>query len=429
MVDLNISEWLNLALRWLHLIAGITWIGSSFYFVWLDSHLRPSPRSKEGVGGELWAVHGGGFYHNQKYVVAPAELPDDLHWFKWEAYTTWISGFFLLCMIYYLGADLFLIDRDKADLEEWQASAIGIAFLAAGWLVYHVLCNTALGRNNQAFGIVWFALLTLATFALTQIFSGRGAFIHMGALIGTVMAANVFFVIIPNQKKTVAAMIAGEKPDPILGERAKQRSVHNSYMTMPVLFSMISIHYPMTFGHPYNWLVLAGLGVVGWTIRYFYIQRHMGNTNYWTAAAAVVGFLVVLVFASMTGNRSRAALSDDQNVPFATVRSIFDKHCVGCHAVEPTVADFAEVPPEISFENDIDIQTFAPLIYEQVVEFDVMPLFIDDDAPVMTLEERAPRRRMDRPRREAGVAGYSGAAPNIAKISSPVMVLVSSAKA
>ncbi len=388
-MDFNFSEWLNLALRWLYLIAGITWIGSSFYFVWLDSHLRPPGKPKDGVGGELWAVHGGGFYHNQKYLIAPAEMPDDLHWFKWEAYTTWISGFFLLCVIYYFGADLFLIDRDKADLAEWQASLIGIAFLTVGWLAYHGLCNTPLGRNNKAFAIVWFGLLTIAAFALSQIFSGRGAFIHMGALIGTVMAANVFFVIIPNQKKTVAAMIAGQKPDSLLGERAKQRSVHNSYMTMPVLFSMISIHYPMTFGHPYNWAVLAGLGVVGWTIRHFYIQRHTGNTNYWTAALACIGFLAVLAFASISSNRSRAALQEGQVASFENVRKIVDKHCIACHAVEPTNEDFAEVPPEISFEKDQDIQTFAPLIYEQVVEYDIMPLFISDDVELMTRQERA----------------------------------------
>src|SRR5205085_7481201 len=249
------SEWLNLALRWLHLITGIAWIGSSFYFVWLDNHLQ-KPASGD-ASGEVWSVHGGGFYHKQKYQVAPAAMPEDLHWFKYEAYFTWISGFSLLVLIYYFGAQSYLIDPTRAQLSTGAGIAIGLSALVLGWLVYDLLCRSPLGQNNVLLGIFWFVCLLFAAHLLNSLFNPRAAYIHVGAMIGTAMVANVFLVIIPNQKKVVADLIAGRTPDPKLGAQAKQRSLHNNYMTLPVLFIMISNHYPMTYGAERPWLVMA----------------------------------------------------------------------------------------------------------------------------------------------------------------------------
>ncbi|HET6518397.1 MAG TPA: urate hydroxylase PuuD, partial [Geminicoccaceae bacterium] len=246
-------DWVNLTVRWLHLIAGIAWIGSSFYFMALDASLRRRAGLPAGVAGEAWQVHGGGFYNMRKYMVAPAELPDELHWFKYEAYFTWISGFVLLWIVYYVGAGIYLIDRSVMDLSPAAATAIGVGSLAVGWVIYDQLCKSRLGGNEALLAAVGFVLLVAATWGYTRVFSGRGAYIHAGALIGTIMVANVFLVIIPNQKKVVASLLAREQPDPALGKQAKQRSAHNNYLTLPVLFAMISNHYPMTFGHRWNW--------------------------------------------------------------------------------------------------------------------------------------------------------------------------------
>jgi uncharacterized membrane protein len=273
----DLLPWLELALRWLHVITGIAWIGASFYFVWLDGNIRKSDGGNPLVAGELWAVHGGGFYHNQKYLVAPETLPPHLHWFKYEAYFTWISGFLLLAVIYYLGADIFLIDKAKLALNGPEAIAISLAFLAGGWIVYDGLCRSPLGQNGSVFGVIWFAVLVAAAYALTHIFSDRAAFLHVGAIVGTAMVANVFFVIIPNQKKVVASMLAREPVDPRLGLQAKQRSLHNNYMTLPVLLIMISNHYPMLYGSRINWLVLAGLSISGIMIRHVFNLRHKGE--------------------------------------------------------------------------------------------------------------------------------------------------------
>ena len=280
-----------MALRWLHVITGIAWIGASFYFIWLDNSLTPPSDKKDGASGELWAVHGGGFYHNKKYNVAPEHMPENLHWFKWEAYFTWISGFLLLSLVYYYGASLYLIDKARMDLTPIQAVFTGLCFIFGGWIFYDELCKSPIGKNNRLFGIVWFAALTAAAYALCHIFSGRGAYIHVGAILGTVMVANVFMVIIPNQKKVVAALLADKKPDPKLGIQAKQRSVHNNYMALPVLLIMISNHYPMLYSGSYNWLVLAGLGAAAWPIRQFFNLKHKGIVNYWYPVAGVAGIV------------------------------------------------------------------------------------------------------------------------------------------
>lgn len=383
-MSVDLVAWLGLALRWLHLITGIAWIGSSFYFIWLDNSLKAPEDKKDeeaGVGGELWAVHGGGFYHKKKYRVAPDHMPEDLHWFKWEAYFTWVSGFLLLCLVYYHGAKLYLIDSNKLDMNVWQATLTGLGFIVGGWIIYDALCKSKIGENNRVFGFVWFAALTAAAYALGEIFTGRGAYIHVGAIIGTVMAANVLMVIIPNQRKVVADLLAGKKPDPKLGIKAKQRSVHNNYMTLPVLLTMISNHYPMLYGHQHGWLVLAGLAAAAWPIRQFFNLKHKGKVDYRYPAAGVAGFVFVMLFASGVFNAtvSGAAVSDDQ------VQAIMKTHCTMCHSARPAHEGFDVPAADLSFEDMAEVRKQATRIYAQVVATDTMPL---GNETGMTVEER-----------------------------------------
>jgi len=387
MTGIDWMSWLELALRWFHVIAGIAWIGSSFYFIWLDNSLRRADSAPEGVAGELWAVHGGGFYHKQKYMVAPENLPAELHWFKYEAYFTWISGFLLLGVLYYLGAELYLIDPAKADLSAAGASAIGIGVLVGGWLVYDGLCRSPLRRSDLGLGIVWFALLTAAAWGLLAIFSGRGAAIHLGALIGTAMAANVFFVIIPNQKKVVAAMRAGREVDPALGRAAKQRSLHNNYMTLPVLFLMVSNHYPATFSGPFAWATLAGISLSGILIRHFFNLRHTGRTQIGYVAAGIAVFLLTIVVSAELRERGRSTSGAGQgDVSFAEVRGIIERHCVSCHAADPTHPAFGEAPMGVRLDSDGAIRRHAARIHAQAVESRAMPL---GNASGMREDERA----------------------------------------
>lgn len=384
-MEFDITPWINMAIRWLHFITGIAWIGSSFYFVWLDNHLEKPKEKKKGMSGELWSVHGGGFYHKQKYAVAPEVMPDTLHWFKWEAYFTWMSGFALLAIIYYLGADLFLIDRAKMALSQWQAIAISLAFLVGGWVFYDTLCRSPIGANNRLAGVIWFGALVGAAYALSLVFSDRAAFIHIGAIVGTAMAANVFMVIIPNQKKVVAALTAGEEPDPKLGQIGKQRSLHNNYMTLPVLLLMISNHYPMTFSNPYNWVVIAGLGLVGVTVRHFFNLRHKGKTSVGLVVAAIALFIAVMVFAAQAEKQTRVDVGD-QAVSFRQVQVIVGKHCVMCHTAAPTHEFFDEAPGGVLLDRAEHIVQYAPAMMEQVVLSDIMPL---GNETGMTDEERA----------------------------------------
>ena len=372
-MEIDFSAWINLALRWLHLIAGISWIGASFYFVWLDNHLRPAKDPKPGMGGEVWSVHGGGFYHKQKYLVAPEQMPDELHWFKWEAYTTWLSGFALLVLIYYFAADTFLIDRSKIILSQGQAILLGLGMIAGGWIVYDSLCRSSIGQNVPLFGAVWFAVLTLAAFFMVNVFSDRGAFIHLGAIIGTVMVANVFFVIIPNQRKVVDTLAAGGSPDPSLGMQAKQRSVHNNYMTLPVLFTMISLHYPMIVGNPHNWFLLAAISAVGVSIRHFFNLRHTGSIRYEYMAGGVAGFVAVMIYATSVQNLGAPVVAEDQ-ATFTNAQGIIVRHCTSCHAASPLHPDFDVAPGGIALENAAAIKQYANQIYEQAVVSDLMPL-------------------------------------------------------
>jgi uncharacterized membrane protein len=377
------AAWANLAIRWLHLVAGIAWIGSSFYFMWLDSHLKPPAQPKDGVSGELWAVHSGGFYQKQKFLVAPPEMPEELHWFKWEAYTTWISGALLLGLIFYVGADLNLIDASKLALQPWQAIAIGIGFLVGGWVVYDLLCRSPLGANLRVFSVVWFLTLTAIAYALTHIFADLGAFMHVGAIVGTVMAANVFFIIIPNQKKMVAQMLAGEAPDPRLGKQSKQRSVHNNYMTLPVLLIMISNHYPMLFASHLNWLWLAALGIVGWTIRHFFNLRNAGRFHPEVLIWGALGFVTVVALSE--GTKPKVKLAAE--VPtYAAVRQIVDTHCIACHAAVPTHRGYPTAPNGVQLDTAEGLSKNAPKVFQRAVATESMPL---GNETKMTADERA----------------------------------------
>ncbi|HWF40231.1 MAG TPA: urate hydroxylase PuuD [Candidatus Acidoferrales bacterium] len=385
---IDFTSWIGLALRWFHVMVGIMWIGASFYFVWLDLALRPPAREEDkaaGVGGELWAVHGGGFYNNKKYLVAPPGMPEELHWFKWEAYLTFLSGFLLLCTIYYLNAKLYLIDDSVRHLEPWQAIVIGLGFIAGGWIVYDVLCRSPLGRDDRLLALIWAAVLVASAYALCHIFSGRGAFIHVGAMIGTVMAANVFAIIIPNQKKTVAIMLKGEKPPAHYGQTAKQRSMHNNYMTLPVLLIMISNHYPMLYTVPYNWLILSALCLASVPIREFFNQKDRGNVNYSYAAVGVVGFLVVMIAASRAVAPAPVDFAGAKVSP-REVRRIVRTHCSPCHSDTPLHAGIPSAPKGIMFDTMDEIKQHAAEIEQQAVKSNYMPL---GNETKMTPEERA----------------------------------------
>ncbi len=367
-----IIDWLNLFGRWVHFITGIAWIGSSFYFVWLDNHLQPplaAADDEKGVGGEVWSVHGGGFYHAQKYRVAPQVLPQTLHWFKWEAYSTWISGMFLLALVYWYGAEVYLIDPSVAELSAGAAVGIAALILAGGWLVYDLLCKSPLGKNETVLGAALFVLTSLLAWGLCQLFSGRGAYIHFGAVLGTIMVANVFFVIIPGQRQMVDAAARGEAPDPAPGIRAKQRSVHNTYFTLPVLFVMTSNHYAMTYNHDYNWLILIAISLAGALIRIYFVARHKGPAPVAPIVAAVV---ILLLVAAAIVPRSRAATA--VNVSFDQVRAVVVSRCTGCHAETPTFMSFPAPPAGVILETDAQIVAEATRIHQQTVVTKAMPI-------------------------------------------------------
>lgn len=380
-------EWLNLLVRWLHLITGIAWIGASFYFVWLDNSIKPpkpgSDLEKQGVAGELWAIHGGGFYNPQKYLVAPKQLPVELHWFKWEAYSTWLSGFALLFIVYYFNASAMMIDKSVADLSTWQAIGIGLGTMVVGWTVYDLLCRSPLGQHDSLFGIVIFALIVLAAYALSKLLSGRAAYIHVGAMIGTIMVANVLMVIIPGQRKLVEAMKAGRSPDPVYGMRGKQRSVHNNYFTLPVLFIMISNHYAMTYNHAYNWLVLAAIMAAGVLIRHFFNLRHKGRIA-WGYPAAGVALLLAVAVAIAPKPAARPQASEAA-VDFKRVQAIVAQRCASCHSDQPTQPGFAAAPAGVMLHTPELIRQHAERVYRQTVQLKSMPI---GNLTNMTDEER-----------------------------------------
>jgi len=363
-------DWVQLVIRWVHLITGIAWIGASFYFVFLDNSLLP-PKSKDaadaGVGGELWAIHGGGFYHAQKYRVAPAMLPEPLHWFKWEAYWTWMSGFALFVVMYYAHAGLYMIDRNVADIAPWQAVAISVALLVAGWVFYDQLCKRLGLARERVLGVAMIAFLAATAWGLSHVFSGRAMYLQIGAMMGTIMAWNVFFVIMPSQRKLVEAKEQGVAPDPVYGQRGKQRSVHNNYFTLPVLFTMISNHYPMTFGNRNAWVVLVAVLLIAAYVRHFFNLRHKGRTVW---AIPITGAIATLALAVAIAPATPAA------APFALadVHRIVSERCATCHATKPTQAGFNEAPKGVLLDTTASIVANAQKINEQAVLTKAMPI-------------------------------------------------------
>ncbi|TLY64148.1 MAG: hypothetical protein E6K52_02540 [Gammaproteobacteria bacterium] len=370
-------DWLSLFGRWLHLVAGIAWIGSSFYFIWLDNHLVPPADpaiAARGVAGEVWAVHGGGFYNSHKYRLAPPSLPPSLHWFYWEAYATFLSGLFLLCLLYYGQAEVYLIDPAVAALAKPAAIALGVAFLPAGWLVYHGLCRSPLGRNGRLLGAVLAILLSAAAWALCHLFSGRGAYMEFGALLGTIMVANVFFVIIPGQRELVRAKLAGREPDPRHAIAGKQRSTHNTYFTLPVLFAMISPHYAMTYGARENWLVLIAICAAGVCLRLYFVARHKAHERNGRTSPlpAAVGLLTLagVVLALMPGPRTgagaaAAGLAADGD--FVRIQSIVAHRCSSCHSPKPTQPGFTAAPSGVLLDTPERILARTEQMRQQIV--------------------------------------------------------------
>ena len=368
-MEANITEWLQLAVRWLHVITGIAWIGTSFFFNWLDSNLTPSASGKPGIEGELWMVHSSGFYQVEKMQLAPNQVPPVLHWFKWEAGFTWLSGIVLLAIIYYLGAGLFLVDPGVAALSPAAAIGIGIGCIVVGWFVYDALWQSPVAKTVWLAPAISFALFVGVSYGLTQLFSGRGAFVHVGALLGTLMVGNVFVRIIPAQHQLVAATKAGTPPDARLAANAKWRSVHNNYMTLPVVFIMISSHFPSTFGHAFNWAVLAVLFVVGAGVRHYFNLRNKGRNGIWLLPAAVAA-VVALVF--VTAPRPTAPVAG--TVSFGAARSVIEARCAVCHSETPTHEAFPEAPGGIMFDTPEQIAALAQRIHAQTVVSKAMPL-------------------------------------------------------
>jgi len=367
------ADWLNLLIRWAHMVVGIGWIGASFYFIGLDVALKKRPIMNPGVYGTAWEVHGGGFYHVEKYTVAPEHLPDDLIWYKWEAYLTFLTGFLLLIVQYYFNPQAFLIDPAVAQLYSWQAIAISIGGLTLGWFVYDGLCRSSIGRHTGLLAAAVFVLIVAAAWAFTHIFSGRGALIHVGAFVGTIMAANVFQIIIPNQKLIVASLMRGETPDPRLGAIGKQRSVHNTYLTLPVLLMMVSNHYPMLTNHPQSWLLVALVLVIGGSVRHFFVRHEAGDAVkdiLWAPGIAAAGLIAALIVTTPRADPALAGVGIDD----AQVVALTGKHCTPCHSDKPTRQGFAEAPKGVKLTSVELIRRYGPQILAQAVNSNTMPL-------------------------------------------------------
>jgi len=427
-VEAHLLEWLNLSVRWVHLITGVAWIGASFYFVWLENNLnRANPR--DGLSGDLWAIHGGGIYHLEKYKLAPPKMPDNLHWFKWEAYFTWMSGVALLCVVFYWNPTLYLL-APGSSLSGPEGVAIGIGSLIVGWFIYDLLCDSSLGKRPALLGGVLFVLIIAACYGFSQIFSGRGAYLHTGAIMGTIMVGNVFRIIMPAQRQLVAAIEKNVTPDPLLPAKGLLRSRHNNYFTLPVLFIMISNHFPSTYGSQYNWLILAGIAVAAVLIRHYFNTRHDSNKYAW---ALPVGALAMICLAYVSGPKpmssapeQAAAKVEYQPLPetalggktaaekaaeqaaapaepaapaqapaeataklddagFEKIHNVIQERCTVCHSAKPTSPLFSTAPGGVVFDTPQQIQQQAARIQAQAVASQIMPL---GNITQMTQQER-----------------------------------------
>ena len=366
-------DWLDLIVRWIHIIVGIAWIGTSFYFNWLDSRLDREIE-KEGIEGELWSIHSGGFYNINKLKGPPKKFPKELHWFKWEAYTTWISGFVLLIIVYYLNAEGIMIDKNINDLEPFTAIIISLTFLLGSWLVYDFLCKSKLINNNILFAITCLILATLISFILTKIYGSRAAYIHVGACLGTIMAANVFRVIIPSQKNMVNTALENRVPDLQKGISAKNRSIHNNYITLPVLFIMISSHFPFTYGHKYNWLILAIISIIGASVRHYFNLKNKKQNKVWILPLAALGMICLMLYVSIPKiNQNNQSSNLNEVISFNEINNIIKYRCGVCHASKPTFEGFEDPPLGIIFDTPHDILKNIDKIKAQAIDSDIMP--------------------------------------------------------
>ena len=415
-MEAHLLEWLNLSVRWVHMITGVAWIGASFYFVWLENNLnRVNP--KNGLAGDLWAIHGGGIYHLEKYKLAPPTMPDNLHWFKWEAYFTWMSGVALLCVVFYLNPTLYLL-APGSSLSGTEGVLLGIGSLFAGWFIYSFLCDSALGKRPALLGLILFVLLIAAAYGFSKVFSGRGAYLHVGAVIGTIMVGNVFRIIMPAQRALVAAIAENRTPDPALPAKGLLRSRHNNYFTLPVLFIMISNHFPSTYGSQYNWLILAGIAVLAVLVRHYFNTRHDSHKYAWTLPVAALGMICL---AYVTGPKpvstapetakvikyqplpetalggvkaadappaapaQAPAAAPVATVDFEQVHKVIQERCTVCHSATPSSPLFSAAPAGVMFDTVQQIQLMAPRIQAQAVVTPIMPL---GNITQMTQQER-----------------------------------------
>ena len=387
--------WSEMIVRWVHVIAGVAWIGSSFYFIALDLSLKPGKELPKEANGQAWQVHGGGFYNMVKYLVAPSKMPDELTWFKWEAYSTWISGMALMSLVYYGSTSLYMIDLEILDITPGQAVLLSLGGILVGWVVYDGLCRSPLGRNDLVLALSGLIFLIVLSYIYTQIFSHRGAFMQMGISIGTMMVANVAMVIIPGQKKVVKALKAGEEPNPIYGARGKQRSLHNNYLTLPVIFVMLGVHYPIIFATEYSWLILGLILIIGALIRHFFNSKHKGlPAPYWTwlAASLLVVCCISLSYVGGPTNEdyeiSHLNLSKDE-VHNSAVELVIDR-CSACHAKEPVWDGLAFAPKGVYLETEAQILKMANEIYWQSAASWAMPpgniIWLDDEERALLSE-------------------------------------------
>lgn len=386
MLDIAIIwDWFAFAVRWLHVITAMAWIGSSFYFIALDLGLRKAPDLPPGAHGEEWQVHGGGFYHIRKFLVAPENMPEHLIWFKWESYSTWLSGAALLMIVYWVGGELYLIDPAKADLALWQGILISAASLTLGWIIYDRLCKSGLGNHPTLLMVLLFTLLVAMGYGYNEVFTGRATMLHLGAFTATIMTANVFFIIIPNQKIVVADLKAGRTPDAKYGKIAKLRSMHNNYLTLPVIFLMLSNHYPLAFASQYNWLIAALVFLMGVTIRHYFNTRHAGTGNpTWTWLATAILFVAIIQLSLLPLQQETFEASEARKLTateevFASADGIDDVlaivpgRCAMCHSREPFYEGIHWAPKNVLLETKADIARAAKEIYLQAGVTNAMP--------------------------------------------------------